>query len=200
MKTKLTKDVERALFDYVRESSRVNFIIGEVDVGSRWGIVDALQATIAKNVITWRCYEIKTSKSDFYSKAKVTFVGHYNYYVMPYEVYQQVKHDIPKGIGVLLYDKSIYVETKPTKMKLRVPTEHLASRFITSSHRDLYKLIEVGGSKLSRVPSSELAKELRKREDVQYAMDEAIVNEYKETIEQLRRENVKLLKRITEVK
>lgn len=200
MKTKLTKEVEQALFDYVRESSRVNFIIGEIDIGPRWGIVDALQATIAKNVITWRCYEIKTSKSDFYSKAKVTFVGHYNYYVMPYEVYQQVKHDIPKGIGVLLYDKSIYVEVKPTLMKLKVPTEHLASRFITSSHRDLYRLIEIDSSKLRGVPSNELVKELKYRGDARYSMDEAIIEEYKETIEHLRRENGKLFKLLTEVK
>lgn len=48
----------------------------------------------------WRCYEIKISKSDFYSKAKKSFVGHYNYYAMPYELYKEVENDIPKEIGV----------------------------------------------------------------------------------------------------
>src|SRR5690625_1456376 len=46
-----------------------------------------------------RCYEIKSSKEDFYSRAKWTFVGHYNYFVMTDETFQQVKNDIPKGIG-----------------------------------------------------------------------------------------------------
>lgn len=48
----------------------------------------------------WRCYEIKISKSDFYSKAKKSFVGHYNYYAMPYELYKEVENDIPKEIGI----------------------------------------------------------------------------------------------------
>jgi hypothetical protein len=31
----------------------------------------------------WRCFELKVSKSDFHSKAHNTFIGNYNYYVMP---------------------------------------------------------------------------------------------------------------------
>lgn len=151
MKTKLTNDIEQALFKYVREASRVNFIIGELDIGYQWGIVDALQATINTNKITWRCYEIKVSKKDFYSKAKLTFVGHFNYYVMPIELYDMVKKDIPKDVGVLVYTSfvnmvgdirsNIEVMKKPMRVPLKVPTEQLASRFITSSHRELYKLM-----------------------------------------------------------
>jgi hypothetical protein len=152
MKTILTTDIEQALFKHVRETSRINFIIGELDIGYKWGIVDALQATINKNKITWRCYEIKVSKKDFYSKAKLTFVGHFNYYVMPLELYEAIKHEIPKEIGVYVYKSVInmlgtttsYIEIikKPKRLPLKVPTEHLASRFITSSHRDLYKLLK----------------------------------------------------------
>ena len=49
---------------------------------------------------TWRFYELKISKKDFYSKNAVTFKGHLNYYVMPGELYDQVKDDIPPGVGV----------------------------------------------------------------------------------------------------
>lgn len=49
----------------------------------------------------WRCYEIKSSVRDFYSKARHTFVGNLNYYVMPFEVYEKVKADIPAHVGVL---------------------------------------------------------------------------------------------------
>ena len=38
----------------------------------------------------FRCYEIKTSLSDFHSKAKKTFCGHYNYYVLTKELYEKV--------------------------------------------------------------------------------------------------------------
>ena len=50
---------------------------------------------------TWRFYEIKSCKQDYYSKAYHTFYGNLNYYVMPYETYEQVKADIPDNIGVL---------------------------------------------------------------------------------------------------
>lgn len=48
----------------------------------------------------FRFYEIKISKSDFHSKAKHTFLGHYNYFVMPHELYEEVKDEIPKHIGI----------------------------------------------------------------------------------------------------
>ena len=51
--------------------------------------------------IVW-CYEIKVSKSDFHSKHGHNFEGHYNYYVMTLELYEEVKDEIPDGIGVLI--------------------------------------------------------------------------------------------------
>lgn len=62
----------------------------------------------------WRCYEIKATKRDFYSPAKKTFVGHYNYYVMPESLYEEVKGDIPNHIGV-------YVRTRCIKKAKRQP-------------------------------------------------------------------------------
>lgn len=51
---------------------------------------------------TWRCYEVKATVSDFRSKAAKTFVGHLNYFVMPQELYDKVKGEIPDGIGVYI--------------------------------------------------------------------------------------------------
>lgn len=48
----------------------------------------------------FRCYEIKVTKSDFYSSAAKSFVGHYNYFVLPKELYYEVKDEIQDGIGV----------------------------------------------------------------------------------------------------
>ena len=48
----------------------------------------------------WRCYEIKVSVSDFHSKAKNTFIGHFNYYVIPRELYEKVRDEIPSHVGV----------------------------------------------------------------------------------------------------
>lgn len=40
-----------------------------------------------------RCYEIKTSKSDTKSKANLSFLGNYNYFVMPEDLYHEIKNE-----------------------------------------------------------------------------------------------------------
>lgn len=85
----------------------------------------------------FRCYEIKTSVSDFRSKSKNTFCGHYNYYVLTKEVYEKVKDEIPKHIGVFVngsYPK------KPIKQELAVPIDILKDSMIRSLCRESDKL------------------------------------------------------------
>lgn len=78
----------------------------------RTEIVDLLESNSQKG---WVCYEIKISKSDFHSKAIKSFVGHYNYYLMPKELYEQVKEEIPKEIGVYSYDGKMLNLVKKAK-------------------------------------------------------------------------------------
>lgn len=47
------------------------------------------------------CYEIKSSVEDFHSKNGHNFIGDYNYYVMPENVYNKIRKEIPFGVGVL---------------------------------------------------------------------------------------------------
>lgn len=46
------------------------------------------------------CYEVKSSVEDFHSKNGHNFIGDFNYYVMPEEVYEKVKNEIPYRVGV----------------------------------------------------------------------------------------------------
>lgn len=58
------------------------------------------------------CYEVKSSVEDFHSKNGHNFLGDYNYYVMPEEVYEQIKKEIPcTYLYVSSYIYSIYDET-----------------------------------------------------------------------------------------
>lgn len=50
------------------------------------------------------CYEVKSSVEDFHSKNGHNFIGDFNYYVMPEEVYVTVSREIPYGVGVLVPD------------------------------------------------------------------------------------------------
>ncbi len=46
------------------------------------------------------CYEVKSSVADFHSKNGHNFIGDFNYYVMPQEVYAAISLEIPFGVGV----------------------------------------------------------------------------------------------------
>lgn len=85
----------------------------------------------------FRCYEIKVSKSDFHSKAAKSFVGHYNFYVMPQSLYDAVKDEIPPHIGV--YAGGCCVK-RAKKQQLGVPETVLKDSMIRSLHRDSDKL------------------------------------------------------------
>lgn len=50
------------------------------------------------------CYEVKSSVEDFHSKNGHNFLGDFNYYVMPEDVYEAVKNEIPYKVGVYISD------------------------------------------------------------------------------------------------
>ena len=69
----------------------------------------------------YRAYEIKRDKSDFYSGCAWSWIGNYNYFIMPYSLYCEVKDDIPDGIGVWVirdYTKNMECVKKPKYREL----------------------------------------------------------------------------------
>ncbi|MDE7444774.1 MAG: hypothetical protein K2N15_03605 [Lachnospiraceae bacterium] len=54
------------------------------------------------------CYEVKSSVEDFHSKNGHNFIGDFNYYVMPEEVFEKVKNEIPYHVGVFVLDGMHY--------------------------------------------------------------------------------------------
>lgn len=84
----------------------------------------------------WRCYEIKATKSDFYSKAKKTFIGHFNYYVLPGELFEQVKQDIPEHVGVYIGRRC---HKWPKRQTLKVDESVLKDSLIRSLYREAMK-------------------------------------------------------------
>lgn len=88
----------------------------------------------------FRCYEVKVSKADFHSAAVKSFVGHYNYYVLTRELYDQVKGEIPDWVGVYIGD---YCAKKAKKQDLS-DREYKTRRSINGrSTRGIYA---VGGN------------------------------------------------------
>ena len=87
----------------------------------------------------WRCYEIKASKSDFHSKAKKTFIGHYNYFVLTSELYEDVKSEIPNHIGVYVGSRLV---KRAKKQKLSVDEQVLKDSMIRSMYRESEKILK----------------------------------------------------------
>jgi len=87
----------------------------------------------------WRCYEIKISKSDFNSKAHNTFVGNFNYYVITKELYEQIKDEIPKHIGVYIGDWCV---KRSRRQDLIVDEQILKNSMIRSLSRETEKVIK----------------------------------------------------------
>ena len=96
MKTELTLSLERQ----IQSATLRQALFGCLEVTIGWFGKERVDYITYDTKDIWRCYEIKVSKSDFNSKAHNTFIGHYNYYVMPIELFEEVKDKIPSNIGV----------------------------------------------------------------------------------------------------
>ncbi len=112
MKTPLTIEMESSLYQYCIEQGGI--VVEEVTMPEDQGIVDTLSClTKFDGSREWRCYELKVTKADFRSTAKLSFVGHYNYFVLPSTLYEDVKDEIPTDIGVLVYRPYALEEEMP---------------------------------------------------------------------------------------
>lgn len=136
-KTELTLKLERETWEAtVRQG-----VFGCLEVTIGWFGAERVDYLTYDCKGVWRCFEIKTSKSDFHSKAHNTFIGHFNYYVMPKELYEQVKDEIPDHIGVYVNGVS-YKNAK--KQELGIDEQILKDSMIRSLCRDVNKQIKSG--------------------------------------------------------
>jgi hypothetical protein len=136
-KTDLTIELERQIWSATAKQG----VFGCFEVTIGWFGEERVDYITYDTKGIWRCYEIKVSKSDFYSKSKKTFVGHFNYFVIPKELYEEVKDDIPKHIGVYIGNYSI---KKAKKQQLTVDEQVLKDSMIRSLSREFSKQFKSG--------------------------------------------------------
>ena len=136
-KTDLTQELEKEIWQATRKMG----VFGCFEVTIGWFGNERVDYMTCDTKGIWRCYEIKVSKSDFNSKSKVTFVGHFNYYVLPQELYEQVKDEIPKHIGVYVNGRCA---RRAKRQELAVSEKILSNSLIRSLYREAEKLIRSG--------------------------------------------------------
>ena len=81
------------------------------------------------------CYEIKSSVADFKSKNGHNFLGDYNYYVMPENVYEDIKDLIPYYVGVLVPSDSSIGKLKAIKTAKRHNRNYSMSQMLLMMFR-----------------------------------------------------------------
>ncbi|EJA1888684.1 hypothetical protein MWQ97_001916 [Staphylococcus pseudintermedius] len=111
MKSNKTIAAERYLYNLLLKGKLNVYGCHEVTIGIEplkkgREIVDFLTYD-SKNV--FRAYEIKVTKEDLKSTAKLSFVGHYNYLVLTEELYKEVKDTnlIPFNVGLVVVGKGV---------------------------------------------------------------------------------------------
>lgn len=159
-KTDLTKEIEKAL----RIETSKWFGCPEVTIG--WYGKQRVDFMTMDSKDVFRCYEIKISKSDFKSKHGHNFVGHFNYYVLPKELYESIENEVPKEIGVYIWNGKYLSLVKRAKRKeLEVDISILKNSMIRSLYRDSCKIIASENVEEMNRLKSRLAKEEKENRD-----------------------------------
>ena len=202
MKTSLTIEMEEALYYYCRENGDI--VVEEVVMPEDQGIVDTLACRLLEdNQFEWRCYELKVSKADFRSKAKLSFVGNYNYFVLPEALYHKVKEEIPSHVGAMIYHAYLdtseqrlpgyfTIEKKPQRQELMVNEQGLLFRLIGAQAREVGKAKQTARG-LRVFSTDQLYKELRKRQP-EYDLFGGGVNFYDRFAEDIESQAIEALK------
>lgn len=87
------------------------------------------------------CYEIKSSVDDFFSGHGHNFIGDLNYFVMPYDVYNEVKDKIPYFVGVKCPNAFTLSSVKKAhRTNRKFPTSELLLMMFRSSNRTNIKI------------------------------------------------------------
>ena len=84
------------------------------------------------------CYEIKSSVEDFHSKSGRNFIGDLYYSVMPEDVFQAIKNQIPYHVGVLVPGVyGLQAVKKPHRKDRDRPVSEMLLMMWRSSRREI---------------------------------------------------------------
>lgn len=183
-KTELTLSLERDIYHAMAKQGV--FRCFEVTIG--WFGYERVDFMTYDTKGIFRCFEIKSSLADFNSKAKKTFCGHYNYYVLTPELFEKVKERIPLHIGVYVDGRCV---KKPKKQELTVDHRILQDSMLRSLCRESDKAylsgdIRVNANLKKRIRQLEKEREHAKQSyrSLQRKLHQAYGRNWEEQLEQ----------------
>lgn len=170
MKTTTTKHIEYLLFQHTNKLGtygcrevKIGGVKTRQFVADKKEFVDYMTIT-SDGKIT--CYEIKSSLADTKSNARLSFYGHKNYFVMPIELYNDIRNESwflrkleNNTIGVISVNKfdELKVVKKCKNKNLSIGTQTiLLESFAKSTARDVAKLYQLEKSSERRLSSKQI--------------------------------------------
>lgn len=132
MKTSKTKLIEKLLLEtYQRE-----YCCLEVTIGFGTAVNGRVDFMVMDSKGVIKCFEIKVSKADFRSGNINSFEGDLNYYVMPRELFEAVKDEIPDFVGVYVCNARgsfLASEKRARRQKLTIERRLELTQFLARS-------------------------------------------------------------------
>lgn len=161
MKTVDTKRLEMAIWNATNKQG----VFGRFEVTIGWYGKERVDYMTYDTKGVFRCYEVKVTKADSHSQCHNSFVGHLNYYVLPLDVYEAVKEEIPDHVGVYVERDGFAYSVKKAKRHPAENPDTLKDSIIRSLCREVTKQIQSGdplrGERLKR----EISQTKRERDD-----------------------------------
>ena len=138
-----TKEIEEIAYNYLWKKGR--YIILEmavpISIQNRYHR-DRLDMCAYDTDGSFRGYEIKRNLQDFHSPASWSWICNFNYFVMPNDLYNKVKDEIPAGIGVWVVrenSKKMECVKRPGRRELLCPKEDMLHAMIQAFSREYKK-------------------------------------------------------------
>lgn len=138
MKTQETKCLEMTIWNATKKPG----LYGCFEVTIGFGGKERIDFMTYDTKGTFRCYEIKVTKSDFHSSCQNSFVGHLNYYILPLMLFEEVSEEIPAHIGVYVERNGIVYNVKKAKRCQVDDPEVLKDSLIRSLYREAAKKMD----------------------------------------------------------
>lgn len=140
MKTEDTKRLERAIWKATNKQG----VFGCFEVTIGWFGKERVDYMTYDTNGVFRCYEVKVTKADFHSPCHNSFVGHLNYYVLPRDLYEEIKAEIPDHVGVYVERDGYAYSVKRARRRAVEDPDTLKDSLIRSLCREVTKQIQNG--------------------------------------------------------
>ena len=140
MKTEDTKRLEMAIWNATNKQG----VFGCFEVTIGWFGKERVDYMTFDTKGDFRCYEIKVTKADFHSACHNSFVGNLNYYVLPPDLYEEVKEEIPDHVGVYIVRDGFARNIKRASRRPAQDPDTLKASMIRSLCREVTKQIQSG--------------------------------------------------------